>query len=117
MPPQQNSQSSQTEGRIVLAIQAFKQGQFKSLKAAADAYDVPYSTTRDRVNGHPARCDLRPANLKLTATEELTLVQWILSMDQRGLSPRATSVRQMANLLLAKRSKDIEQPKLTVGKC
>ena len=104
MPQQQGSQFSQKEGRIALAIQAFKRGQFKSLKAATESYDVPYSTVRDRVNGYPSRRDSRPTNRKLTDTEESTLVQWILSMDQRGLSPRPDSVRQMANLLLQKRS-------------
>src|SRR5450755_3332255 len=43
-------------------------------------------------------------NRKLSITEETTLVQWILSIDQRGLAPRPDSVRQMANLLLEKRS-------------
>ncbi len=100
MPQQQSSQFSQNEGRIALAIQAFKRGQFKSLRAATTSYDVPYSTVYDRVNGRPSRRDSQPANRKLTDTEESTLVQWILSMDQRGLSPRSDYVRQMANLLL-----------------
>jgi hypothetical protein len=41
---------------------------------------------------------------KLTETEALTLVEWILSMNERGLPPRADTVRHMANLLLQKRS-------------
>src|SRR6266576_62506 len=89
MPQQQSSQFSQKEGRIVLAIQAFKRGQFKNLKAAAKSYDAPYSTIRDRMKGHPSRHDSVPGNRKLTTTEESTLVQWILSMDRRGLSPRS----------------------------
>src|SRR5450432_2699984 len=104
MPQQQRSQFSQKEGRIALAIQAFKRGQFKSLKASTESYDVPYSTVYNRVNGRPSRRDSEPRNRKLTTTEESTLVQWILSMDQRGLPPRPDSVRQMANLLLEKRS-------------
>jgi CMP-N-acetylneuraminic acid synthetase len=102
MPPLKDTESTQKEGRIALAIQAFKQGQFKSLLAATQAYDVPYSTVYERVNGHPARRDLRPPNQKLTDTEESTLVQWILSIDERGLLLRADSVQQMANLLLQK---------------
>jgi hypothetical protein len=104
MPQQQGSQFSQKEGRIALAIQAFERGQFKSLKAATKSYDVSYSTVWDRVNGRPSRRDSEPRNRKLTTTEESTLVQWILSMDQRGLPPRPDSVQQMANLLLEKRS-------------
>jgi hypothetical protein len=35
---------STTEGRIELAIQAFKKGQFQSLQAAALTYDAPIMT-------------------------------------------------------------------------
>jgi hypothetical protein len=33
-----------SEDRIQLALQAFKNGQFKSIRAAAIAYDIPYRT-------------------------------------------------------------------------
>ena len=104
MPQQQGSQFSQKEGRIALAIQAFERGQFKSLRAATKSYDVSYSTIWDRVNGRSSRHDSEPRNQKLTTTKESTLVQWILSMDQRGLPPRPDSIQQMANLLLEKQS-------------
>jgi hypothetical protein len=122
MPPRQSSQLAQNEGRIALAIQAFRKGQFRSLKAATDAYDVPYSTAYDRMRGRVSRRDLRSVSLKLTQNEELSLEQWILSMDQRGLSPRVDTVRQMANLLLQKRTREREREQalkvadLTVGK-
>ncbi|KAM4061094.1 DDE superfamily endonuclease [Hirsutella rhossiliensis] len=45
-------------------------------------------------------------NLKLTATEETALVQWILSMDERGMPPTVAYTRRMANLLLTERGKD-----------
>jgi hypothetical protein len=117
MAPPQRTQSSQNEGRVALAIQAYQQGHFSSMKAACTAYDAPYSTVRDRVRGRVARPNSRPTNLKLTPTEEATLVQWILSMDERGLPPRADTVRQMADLLLKKRSSANEQNSPTVGKC
>ena len=104
MPPPNNLQLGQKEGQIALAVQAYNQGYFSSQRAAASAYDVPESTLRSRVKGIRTRCDSEPRNRKLTTTEESTLVQWILSMDQRSLPPRPDSVRQMANLLLEKRS-------------
>src|SRR5450432_3038338 len=110
MSPPNTTSSVQQEGRIALAIEALKQGYFTSLKGAARSYDVPESTLRYRLKGNPARRDKRPTNCKLTATEELTLVQWILSMDQRGLAPRPESVRQMADLLIAKRSDSNPNP-------
>ena len=61
------------EGRVLLAIQAFRRGQFKSLLSAADSYDVPYSTVRDRSRGRKARRDCLPNSRKLTSTEESAL--------------------------------------------
>ena len=88
-----------------------------SKRSTADTYNLPESSFRHYVTGHPARRDSKPTNCKLTDTEKSALVQWILSIDQRGLAPRAANVRQMANLLLVKRSAGAEHPTLTVGKC
>ena len=99
MAPPHNVQLAQKEGRIALAVQAYKSGQFSSTKACVNAYDISDSTLRRRVKGTNARCDSVPVNRKLTQTEETTLVEWILSMDQRGLAPTSDTVRQMANIL------------------
>src|SRR5450432_3957801 len=115
MPPPTTTSSVQQEGRIALAVEALKQGHFTSLLSAARSYDVPHMTLRRRVRDIPARRDKRPTNYKLTATEELTLVQWILSMDQRGLAPRPESVQRMADLLLQKRSNSNSDPNSQVG--
>src|SRR5450432_2173031 len=116
MPPPNSTNLVQQEGRIALAIEALKQGYFTSLKGAARSYDVPESTLRFSMKGNPPRRDRRSLNCKLTATKESTLVQWILSMDQRGLAPRTDSVQQMANLLLAKRSDSDSNSTNQVGK-
>ena len=89
---------------MALAINSYKSGYFTSQREAAITYDVPKSTLQTRLNGIPARYEKRSVNLKLTNTEEQTLVNWILSMDERGLPVRTTSIRDMANLLLQKRS-------------
>ena len=107
-----NTQLAQKEGRIALAMQALKQSHISNIHAAAQMYDISNSTLRRRVKGIDARRDSIPVNRKLTTTEELTLTEWILSMDQRGLPLRTQSIRQMANLLLQKRSRDNT---LTVG--
>jgi hypothetical protein len=39
MAPPNTTQLAQKEGQIVLAAQAFKQGHFRSLRAAACVYD------------------------------------------------------------------------------
>jgi hypothetical protein len=112
MAPPNSVQLAQKEGRIALAVQAFKQGHISSVRAAAKMYDIPESTLRGRVKGIPARRDAVPINRKLTTTEESTLLKWILSRDERGIPATSDCVQQMANLLLQKRSNTNQ----TVGK-
>jgi hypothetical protein len=109
-------QLSYKEGRIALALQAYQDGYFTSLRAAAEAYDIPASTLRYRVKGGRARRGLRAINTKLSTTEEEALIKWILSMEERGLPVRSNSIQQMANLLLQKRSIADRENYLTVGK-
>jgi hypothetical protein len=97
-PPQQTALFQ--EGRLVLAEQAYKQGHFQSINAAAESYDVPKSILHTRLNGVQPKRGSIAANRLLTSTEEEMLVQWILSMDRRGMPPRLAAVRQMAGILL-----------------
>jgi hypothetical protein len=48
----------------------------------------------------------------LTVLEEVSLQKWILSLDDCGASPQPTTVREVANLLLAARG---STPVQTVG--
>lgn len=92
------------EGRIALVINSYKPGYFTSIREAAITYEVPKSTLQAQLRGRVPRQEIRSVNLKLTDTEELTLVNWILSMDERGLPVRTSSIRDIANLLLQKRT-------------
>lgn len=105
MATQQSKDSTYQEGRIELAIQAFKSGKFKSIRAAAIAYDVPEKTTRRRASGITAKGKSPAPNRKLSTTEEISLREWALSMDKRGMPLRIATMRQMADLLIAKRYK------------
>src|SRR6187402_44595 len=96
-------QMAQNEGRLLLALQAYQRGQISSLRAAAHMYGVSHTTLARRYKGTPARADFVSSQLKLTQTEEATLVQWILSIDTRGISPTQALVHEMAELLLAER--------------
>jgi hypothetical protein len=98
MTTSRSKNSSYTEGRIELAIQAFKKGQFQSLQAAALTYDAPITTVRRPARGIRSRRNSQPSNRKLSSTEEETLLQWILSMNQRGMPPTTASVRRSADL-------------------
>ncbi|EED14543.1 conserved hypothetical protein [Talaromyces stipitatus ATCC 10500] len=49
------------------------------------------------------RAETRANGHKLTQSEEESLVRWILDLDKRGLPPRHSLVRDMANCLLSQR--------------
>jgi hypothetical protein len=115
--PQATLQMSQNEGRITLALQAYQQGQFSSLRAAARAYVVPHTTLTRRKHGTTSRANSTSPNLKLTQTEETALIEWILSLDTRGIPPTQILVQQMAELLLKERVQNasIKQTTLVTG--
>ena len=94
---------AQQEGRLLLARQAFQNNQFSSIRQAALAYNVPPKSLENRLNGRVARVLTRANNHKLTPTEEQVLIQWIISMDNRGYPPRVCAVQNAARLLLQQR--------------
>ena len=89
------------EANIILAIQAMKKDPKLSCRLAASIYEVPATTFRRRINGKPPICDIRNGRHILTASEEDTLIRYIVDLDTRGFPPRIESVRDMANLLRA----------------
>jgi len=97
------SKALEHESRILLAIEALKSGQIRSLRKAAAAFDVPLSTLHDRRAGRVTRQESQVGHRKLSPTEETALVQWIESMDDRGMSPALGYIRQMADLLIRER--------------
>jgi hypothetical protein len=115
MPPiraESSHKLTNQEGKILLALDDIKNGRIKSIRGAAKLYEIPHTTLADRANGIKARVDKRPHGYKLTQFEEDSLTEWILSMDSRGAAPRPSTVREMANILLAARG---TTPLLTVG--
>jgi hypothetical protein len=116
MPPIRTESSrklANQEGKILLALEDIKTGRIPSIRAAARLYDLPETTLRGRAHGIQSRVDQRPTGHKLTQLEEDSLTEWILSMDSRGAAPRPSTVREMANILLAARE---EASLSTVGK-
>jgi predicted HTH domain antitoxin len=49
------AQASNQEGKILLAIQAYKRGQVSSIEKASALYTVPHSTLHDRLKGRTTR--------------------------------------------------------------
>jgi hypothetical protein len=103
MPQRQDAQLAEQEGRITLALSAFQSNEFKSLRSAAQAFNVPRRTLSYRHGGRRSIDDRRNARHKLTRTEEQTIVRYILDLDSRGFAPRLCEVADMADKLLGAR--------------
>jgi hypothetical protein len=97
----------QHEDRIQLAVEALHSGQIRSIRKAAAVFDIPKSTLHERVKGSTTRQESQVNSRKLRPTEEAALVQWIESMDDRGMSPTIGYIRQMADLLVCERGSSI----------
>jgi transposase-like protein len=111
--PRSSRNSIEQEGRISLAIQAFKNKEISSIREVARRFNIPRSTLRDRLSGLTERRITRANSHKLTETEEETIQNWILSLDDRGAAPQPDTVRETANLLLEARG---TTPVQTIGK-
>jgi hypothetical protein len=46
-------------------------------------------------------------NLNLTAMEEGVIIQYIMQLDSQGFLPQCADVENMANILLAKRNREV----------
>jgi hypothetical protein len=103
MPPQPVNAKAQKEGRMLLAIDAYNKGHIQSIRKAAEAYSISYTSLAYRLRGRAARVESRPNRQKLTDTEEEVLERWILSMDERGYPLTVTGVRDAARILLQQR--------------
>ena len=101
MSQQRNTFNIEQEGRIELALQAYQNHEFQSLRRAAATFNVPYTTLLHRSKGIFFRRDTYPNCRKLTPTEEQTIVQHILDLDSRGFAPRLCEVGDMADKLMA----------------
>ncbi|CDM38083.1 Probable transposable element [Penicillium roqueforti FM164] len=91
MPPirsRSSKHSVEQEGRILLAIQAFKNQEISSIREVARRFDVPETTLRRCLSGIQNLAISRANSRKLTQIEEESLEKWILSMDSCGAAPR-----------------------------
>jgi DNA-binding transcriptional MocR family regulator len=93
--------NSNQEGRIALAIQTLHSKRCKSIRAAAKAFDVSFSSLQRRYQRTHSRRETRPNCTKLTSTEEEVLLQRILDLDEQGFPPQLAVVCNIANILFS----------------
>ncbi|KAJ8113221.1 hypothetical protein OPT61_g4601 [Boeremia exigua] len=103
MPQHQQALVHSNEANVQLSILSLNKNQICSVRAAAQAYNAPRTTLRDRRAGRPARRDCQPNSKKLSQLEEGVIVSHILDLDLRGFAPTYAAVRDMADKLLAAR--------------
>ena len=89
---------------MALIINSYKSGYFTSQRSVVITYDVLKSIFQTRLQGRPSRQEYQSINYKLIDIEELILVDWILSIDERGLLVYTASIKDIATLLLQKQT-------------
>lgn len=96
--------------RLSQALVAIRSYDSRSLRATARNFHVPVSTLAERRRGRTISTKAQIENRLLTPTEEESLIQWIMSMDEREFPPRVSAVRDMANILLSARNSPENTP-------
>ncbi|KFZ23098.1 hypothetical protein V502_02423 [Pseudogymnoascus sp. VKM F-4520 (FW-2644)] len=105
MPQPTQAKSCNQEDRILLAIQAIKQGNCQTIQAATVLYNMPCTTLSDQIHGMASQRNSTPNSCKLTLYEESALVQYILNLNSCGFLPWLQAVQEMADLLLSEQGK------------
>jgi hypothetical protein len=92
------------EESLTCAIEAFKNGEFKSLRATAKAWNVSRSTLSYRLHGGQSCHDAHVAQQACSKGEEQALIQWINDWAAQGFPVRFDMVKCMAKHLILHRS-------------
>lgn len=104
MPPIRtgNAQnSSNQEGRILLAISDLKNGKIQSVHQAEQIYNVPHITLQHRLAGIEYWAEKHTNSHKLTQHEEESLLKWVFNLDKYRLPSRLSLIQDIANLLFS----------------
>ena len=103
MASQRRPQSSRNEEGVILALGALKNNAFLTLRRASSIFEVPRSNLSDRVRREESGRISAIRTMKITSTEALAIVQHVLDLDMRGVSPTKAILRDMTNKGLAER--------------
>lgn len=86
------------------AIEALKSGCSNSIYAAADKFNIPYSTLKHRVNGCVSQEESHESYQSLFPASEAELARWIMQPTIAGYSPSHRTVYEMAELIRERQS-------------
>ncbi|KFY27745.1 hypothetical protein V491_00751, partial [Pseudogymnoascus sp. VKM F-3775] len=93
---QQLYSRAQTEDNIQKAIIALQLKEFKSIRLAADHFEVPKSTLADRMSGKKTRTVAHEIEPALSNAEENTLARWIIRLTATGFPATPMLIKEMA---------------------
>jgi hypothetical protein len=91
---------------MIMAIDAYKSKKIKSKREASRVFGVPFTTLCARINGRKPRAKMASSNQKMMEFEEEALIKHLLDADKRGFAVRPEFLREMAQILLRKRTQD-----------
>ena len=77
MPPKARQiprNSTEQEGRVLLAIKSIQRKEISNSREAARIYNVPRTTLQQRLNGHGFHAEQHANSHKLTQNEEESIV-------------------------------------------
>ena len=92
-------EEAEREKAIKSACEGVQQGRFPSIRKAAEAYGVHYSTVRRRLKGAKSRRIANSHRQLLTPAEERAIVRWIVRLEEFGFPPRVHHVKEAIILL------------------
>lgn len=97
--------------KIAQAAEAFRAGQYTSIRKCAAAFGVDHTTLSRHLRGQKSRRAARAPQQLLTPEQEQHLVQWILRSEAGGNTINHTQIREIALLIL-----QVTNGPTTVGK-
>ncbi|EDO04592.1 hypothetical protein SS1G_07075 [Sclerotinia sclerotiorum 1980 UF-70] len=94
---------AQIEEKLQQAIVALQLKEFKSIRKAAEHFEVPKSTLADRLAGKKTRSQTHEMAQILSNAEENTLVRWISRLTITGFPATPILVKEMADEIRLRR--------------
>ena len=93
------SQVADLEERVQSAISAYRNKEFKSVRAAASAFSVSHQTLSRRLTGGLSRAQATEMTQILSNAEEKTLVRWIKRYTSAGSPMTPALLLELAELI------------------
>jgi hypothetical protein len=85
------------EKRVNQGVNAYEEGETRSIRAAARKYDVHHATLTNRINRTVVPGTRKAHNRALNDIQESVLIDWIKFLDNHGFSPTKNMVVNYAN--------------------